>query len=95
LSFVSFDDTHQSRGAKPSVQWDAPLGQEIGDPLCSAHLLKAKLGVRVQVATNGTQLSGLGQDGIDQLHGGLQRCRSLDDLQTNKLNFIVKKEVDS
>ena len=58
--------------AQAAVDRDAPVGERLGDHVGGALLLEAQLGVGVDVAAHRGDLRGVGEDGFDQLHGGLR-----------------------
>jgi hypothetical protein len=59
-------------GAQAAVDRYAPLGELLGDQVRGALLLEAELGMRVEVAAQRGDLRRIGQDGFDDLHGGLR-----------------------
>ena len=64
-----FDDADHPRGSQPAVNGNAPLRQLGGYQIGGAHLLKAQLGVRMDVASQAGDARCLGDDGIKNLHG--------------------------
>ena len=55
---------------------DAPLGELLGDQVRGALLLEAELGMGMDVAAQRGDLRRIGQDGFDDLHGGLRGERA-------------------
>ncbi len=63
------DDADHAGLAQAAVDGDAPVGQRLGDDVGGAVLLKAQLGVGVDVTADGGDGGHVGQDGFDEVHG--------------------------
>jgi len=58
--------------AQAAVAGDAPFGERLGDDVGGAFLVEAQLGVGVDVAPDRGRDGGVGEDGLDDLHGRLR-----------------------
>ena len=62
------DDADHAGLAQAAVDRDAPVGQRLGDDIGGALFLKAQFRVGMDVASDGGDAGGIGQDGFDELH---------------------------
>ena len=67
---AAFDDANDARCAHATVNGNAPFGELFGHHVGGADLFKTQLGVSMDVAADGRNASGLGDDRVNDLHGG-------------------------
>ena len=68
------DDADHAGLAQAAVDRDAPFGELGRHHVGGAHFLEAQFGMGVDVAPDGGDGGGLGDDGVEDFHGG---CFSL------------------
>ena len=66
------DDAHHAGAAQAAVHRDAPVGELGGDQVGGALLLEAQFGVGVDVAPQRGDGCRLGDDGVQEFHGGMR-----------------------
>jgi hypothetical protein len=62
-------DADHAGGAHPTVDGDAPFRELAGHQIGGAHFFKAQFGVGVDVTAQAGNGCGLGNEGVDDLHG--------------------------